>query len=164
MASREEDDTKLSSVKYYVLNNENAKDFYEEWRFKTEAIIRKKGWAAALTATSIPTDKDIADAATSDKQKILHKQNGEAYDQILMGCSGVPLGLVKRAKGIAKDALDRLDKKYGSKQQSKLSSLLNDFTNCRLTSTERDPDEWFMELDAINYRLESIKLQYRKED
>ena len=36
------DDSKLSSVKYYVLKNDNAEEFYDAWRLKTLAIIRKR--------------------------------------------------------------------------------------------------------------------------
>ena len=58
MTKDEEDNTKLSSVKYYILNNENVDDFYNEWRFKTMAIIRKKGWGKVLEAgVMIPTDE-----------------------------------------------------------------------------------------------------------
>ena len=31
------------SIKYYALKNENARTFYDEWKLKTMAIIRKNG-------------------------------------------------------------------------------------------------------------------------
>lgn len=82
----------ISSIRYYRLTDENAKTFYDEWRLKTMAIIRKKGWYRPFEhpEEEIPTSTPGADA--TDEQKELFKSNEEAYDQVLMGCSGVPLG------------------------------------------------------------------------
>ena len=51
--TEDNDDKKLTSVKYYVLKDDNASKFYDEWRLKTLAIIRKKGWADHLEDASI---------------------------------------------------------------------------------------------------------------
>ena len=98
MASEEGEDKKLSSVRYYVLNDENAGAFYDEWRFKTLAIIRKKGWDSPFGDPKpvIPMKTRMTETDVTEKEKELYRSNLEAYDQILMGCSGVPLGLVRR--------------------------------------------------------------------
>jgi hypothetical protein len=84
-------------VKYYALTDDNVRKFYDEWRFKTMAIIRKKGWNgpfAISSGTALPTEAAASATGATDKVKALYKANMEAYDQVLMGCSGIPLGLV----------------------------------------------------------------------
>ena len=166
MTSTGDDDSKfVTSVKYYVLNDSNARDFYDEWKFKTMAIIRKKGWSAPFSAGAIiPTDEEVAKAEATAEQKELWKANQEAYDQLLMGCSGIPLGLVRRAHGSASQALKNLDVKYGSKDSSDLTDLLHAFANCKLESTDVDPDKWFIEIDSICEKLSNIDNLYRKKD
>jgi gag-polypeptide of LTR copia-type len=82
---------------------------------------------------------------------------------VMVSCSGIPLGLVQRARGDVRDALRRLDKKYAKRSTANLVSLLNkDFTNCKLQSTTSDPEAWFVKLDRINLKLRSIDPQYEK--
>ena len=73
----------ISSVKYYSLTDDNVRKFYDEWRFKTMAIIRKKGWESPFAYDKdlpIPT-KDEADSSTAtEEEKEIHKSNMEAYD------------------------------------------------------------------------------------
>ena len=163
--AEDNDDSKLSSVKYYVLKDENAATFYDEWKFKTMAIIRKKGWGGHLDdpTINIPTRTEVLAETATDATKKVYKDNTEAFDQILMGCSGVPLGLVRRANGNSRVALSNLDKKYG-RTKSDLTETLSEFTKCRLVDTEHDPDKWFMELDRINDKLGDIDFLYRKKD
>ena len=81
----------------------------------------------------IPTRSRIGEATATDEEKSLFKANAEAYDQILMGCSGVPMGLVRRrANGDARNAIKRLDKKYARQDSASLMELLQDFTGCKL--------------------------------
>ena len=159
------DETKLSSMKYYVLNGENASKFYDEWWLKTMAIIRKKGWGAHIEdpTMTIPLQAQATLSSATKEDKKTYQDNSEAYDQILMGCSGVPLGLVRRAGGNSRTALSNLDKKYG-RTKSDLTATLGEFTACRLKSKEEDPDKWFMLIDNINDKLEEIGAQYRKKD
>ena len=159
------DETKLTSVKYYVLNDENASKFYNEWRLKTKAIIRKKGWGAHIEdpTVTIPSQAQATSSSATKEDKKTYQDNSEAYDQILMGCSGVPLGLVRRAGGNSRTALSNLDKKYG-RTKSDLTATLGEFTACRLKLKEEDSDKWFMLIDNINDKLEEIGAQYRKKD
>ena len=167
MAAEEEDkDTRLSSVKYYVLNDKNAGTFYDEWKFKTLAIIRKKGWGSLFEdrKPKVPTKTEVNTAGATAKDKELYKANLKAYDQILMGCSGISLGLVKRANGSATEAMEKLDKKYAKKSKEMLTEILTEFIECKLENTSADPDKWFINLDTINDRLESIGSDYRKKE
>ena len=86
MTSNNEDSSKVASVKYYVLNDSNAREFYDEWRFKTMALIRKKGWSAPFNDVSEATGDEAAQEPSAEEQRELEKANEEAYDQLLMGC------------------------------------------------------------------------------
>ena len=156
----------LSSVKFYALNDGNVHEFYDEWKFKTVALIRKKGWGVIFENpnVAIPTEAEATASGASDQVKALYKANMEAYDQILMGCSGVPLGLVRRGQGDARSALEYLDMKYSNKTEADLTELLNAFTNCKLESTSDDPDKWFLKLDSLNEKLRQINTNYAKRE
>ena len=159
-----EDSNGISSIKYYSLTDENVRKFYDEWRFKTMAIIRKKGWSLPFDDPKLPIPLTKPDDKASEEEKNMFKTNAEAYDQVLMGCSGIPLGLVKRAKGDVRKALTLLDEKYGEEDESNLTELLQEFTGCKLKDTETDPDSWFLEMDRINNKLKSIDVKYEKKD
>ena len=60
---------------------------------------QEKGWNAQLddSTLAIPTREQAVATEATDETKALFKSNAEAYDKILMGGSGVPLGLVRRA-------------------------------------------------------------------
>ena len=154
----------MATVRYYSLNDDNAHSFYDEWKFKTLALIRKKGWGLIFddASVTIPTAADLLLQSATEEQKKVYKKNVEAYDQILMGCSGVPLGLVKRANGNARQAIENLDMKYAKRTAADLTELLNEFTNCKLESSEDDPDKWFLKLDGINEKLREINENYVK--
>ena len=153
--TEDNNDKKLTSVKYYVLKDDNASKFYDKWCLKTLAIIRKKGWADHLedALIRIRSRTEATSSNATDKIKKTYQDNVEAYDQMLMGCSGVPLGLVRQANGSTRVALMNLDKKYG-RTKSDLTETLGEFKRCHLTSTDQDPDRWFMEVDQINDKLE----------
>lgn len=73
----------LSSVKFYALNDGNVHEFYDEWKFKTLALIRKKGWGVIFedTSVAIPTEAEATAADATDEVKALYKANSEAYVQ-----------------------------------------------------------------------------------
>jgi hypothetical protein len=128
----------ISSVKYYSLTDDNVRKFYDEWRFKTMAIIRKRGWNSPLALAegeAIPTEDEASATDATEEIKKLYKSNMEAYDQVLMGCSGIPLGLVQRADGDVRAAIKNLDEKYAQEDESNLTELLQEFTACKLEDT-----------------------------
>ncbi len=96
------------------------------------------------------------------KVKEIFKANEEAYDQVLMGCIGVPLGIVRRAKGNVRLAIELLDEKFAERDECNLAELLQEFTSCKLDSTEIDPDIWFLKINSINTKLKSINEDYEK--
>jgi hypothetical protein len=157
----------LSSVRYYSLTDENVRKFYDEWKFKTMAIIRKKGWISPFTLAStatIPTEDEASAAGATEATKKVYKANMEAYDQVLMGCSGIPLGLVQRADRDVRKAFKYLDEKYAQEDESNLTELIQQFTACKLEDKETDPDSWFLKIDRINAKLKAIGDRYEKQD
>ena len=72
--------------------------------------------------------------------------------------------MVRRAHGNARLALKNLDVKYANKDSSDLTGLLHAFANCKLESTDVDPDQWFIEFDSICEKLANMDYQYRKKD
>ena len=112
-----------------------------------------------------PIPTTTPESTASDEVKELFKSNEEAYyDQVLMGCSGVPLGIVRRARGNVRLAIELLDEKFAEKDESNLTELLQEFTGCKLEDTETDPDVWLLKIDAINTKLKSINENYEKKD
>ncbi len=99
-------------------------------------IIRKKGWYRLFEHPEehIPLTTLSADA--SDLVKDMFKANEEAYNQVLMGCSGVPLGIVRRAKGNVRPAIELLDDKVAERDESNLTELLQE-TNQSTKTTKR---------------------------
>ena len=166
MTTGEESSGAIASIKYYALTDANVRKFYLEWRFKTMAIIRKKGWSKPFDEPNeaIPTREQAMAADATEEMKSMYQANIDAYDQIVMGCSVIPLGLVMRADGNARLAIKNLDEKYASQDESKLTGLIQEFTRCKLESTETDPYEWILKLDQINAKLKSIGDQYEKKD
>ena len=121
----------------------------------------KKGSATVKTDRRYQvTIKELSNLTGLNFGKKLFDANLEAYDQITMGCSGVPLGLVKRADGDARKAIELLDAKFARTSKANLTQTLAEFTNCKLADGERDPDEWFLELDEIKDHLAMIDQTY----
>ncbi len=52
--------------------------------------------------------------------------------------------------------------KFAERDESNLTELLQEFTSCKLVSTEIDPDIWFLKIDSINTKLKSINKGYDK--
>jgi hypothetical protein len=129
----------LASVKYYQLNDSNVENFYDDWRMKTLMLADTKGFGDPFTETSvpIPSKADAEDPNATDQVKKMYKANKEANNLLIMSCSGIPLGLVSRAKGDARNALQRLDRKYAKKSVGSVMSLLKEFMNCKLEQTTR---------------------------
>ena len=162
MVSSNDESQALTSIKCYHLGDSNAEKFYDDWRIKTLMLADTKGCKEPLT---MGKDKTIpmTDGGT-DEEKKLYKANKEANNLLTMSCTGVPLGLVIRAKGNARDALMKLDQKYAKKSSSNVMALLTEYANCKLESANHDPEAWFIQLDRINMKLAQIDEKYEKKD
>jgi hypothetical protein len=157
----------FSSVKYYQLNDANVESYYDDWRYKTVSLIETKGWSGPLDdpTIAIPTKSEAEATGASEAVKKLFKANREAHNLLAMSCTGIPLGLVRRSQGDVREALRRLDKKYARKSTTHLLGLIKEYNQCKLESTKRDPEAWFLELDRINNKLRNIENgEYVKKD
>ncbi|MFM8621800.1 MAG: hypothetical protein ACKOB3_00220, partial [Holophagaceae bacterium] len=155
----------ISSVKYYQLNDANADTFYDDWRLKTVTLAETKGFGDPFTTTTaIPTEAEANASNATDEVKQMFKANREANNLLIMSCSGIALGLVSRAKGNAREALSKLDAKYARKSVGNVMLLLKEFMNCRLETSDSDPEAWFVELDRINLKIERANPTYAKDD
>jgi hypothetical protein len=165
MATKDEENPNaISSIRYYSLNDDNARTFYDEFRFKTLTIIKMKGWSRPFEYPLEVIPESAPATSATEEAKVMYKANYEGYNQLVMSCSGVPLGIVQRAKGNVRDAITLLDKKYARKDKSNLITLIQEFGACKLESTDEDPDKWFLRLDAINMKLKAINSDYEKKD
>jgi len=108
MSNEVDNGSSIASVRYYRLSDDNARSFYDEWHFKTMAIIRKKGWDRPFRFPDEEIPESAPDATADAAVVEMYKANEEAYDQVLMGCSGVPLGLVRRAHGNVRTASNQV--------------------------------------------------------
>ena len=104
---------------------------------------------------TIPMQAQPMLSSATKEDKETYQDNSEAYDQILMGCSGILLELVRRAGGNPRITLSNFDKKF-CPTKSNLTVTLGEFTACQLKSKEEDPDKWFMLIDNLNDKLKEI--------
>ncbi|MFM8622139.1 MAG: reverse transcriptase domain-containing protein, partial [Holophagaceae bacterium] len=156
----------ISSVRYYQLDDSNVETFFDDWRTKTLMLAEIKGFGSPFTDkdVAIPSQLEAEKSDASEAVKKMYKANKEANNLLVMSCSGIPLGLVRRAKGDAREALAFLDQKYAKKSITNVMSLIREWNNCRLESTSKDPDAWFVELDKINDKLSQIDPEYAMKD
>ena len=78
--------------------------------------------------------------------------------------TGVPLGMIERIEnGSAYEAWKALLEKYETKS-SDVQTLEDDWNANKLETINRDPLEWFLEMDHINRMLESIDAKYKKDE
>ena len=81
MSNGDADNTNsVTSIRFYRLTDENARTFYDEWRLKTMAIIRKRGWYRPFEYPQETISLSTPSADTSDAVKEMFKANEEAYD------------------------------------------------------------------------------------
>ena len=160
-----EGEMELETMGYDALDTEIADKRYDGWRFKTFAYIKEKGWGYLFEDASrmIPSEEAMLTEEVSKEDSKMHRCNMEVYDELVMACEGIPLNLVRRAKGNARKAFELLDKKYSHNLEENLGEVLTEFSRCKLATNE-DPDTWFMELDRLNNRLRAIDSKYEKRE
>ncbi|GAX17144.1 hypothetical protein FisN_UnNu082, partial [Fistulifera solaris] len=157
---------KIATLRYYPLNDKIADTGYDGWRYKTMAYFKKRGWADVIenVMVKIPTKEEMEAEKVSKENKLLFKHNQEVFEQLVIACEEVPLGLVMRADGDARLAFKYLDRKYARNSEEDLAEALAAFSRCKLAKKEDDPDKWFMETDRLNNRLAAIGREHRKSE
>ena len=158
------DGEKLTTLRYYPLDDKIADKSYDDWKYKTMSYFKKRGWFVPFDDPDvvIPSKSEATDPDATEEVKLLYKSNLEIYDQLVIACSGIPLGLIKRADGDAREAIRFLDMKYAKSTEEDLAEALTAFNSCKLKNKTDDPDKWFLELDQLNNRLRAIGSEYAK--
>ena len=98
---------------------------------------------------------------TDDKEILARHANAIAYSMLNMAVSdSVSFGAVYNAQstdlpdGDAAKALANLDKIFKSKSSAKKHELEQKFNDCKLIRDDKNPDEFFAELDKIRLQLQ----------
>ena len=107
------------TLRYFKFDGDD--DEWPEWKKKTLALARKKGYADALTT-------NLAGSSSSAEVQ----RNSEAYDLLLISCKKTPFGIVDRKNGNAYEAWNALIKKYEASHLMDLIHLDQEFANCKL--------------------------------
>jgi hypothetical protein len=154
----------MRALTFYPLDDKVAEKSYDDWKFKTMSLITKRGWTSVFDdlKAEIPTKEVAMGATATAKDKELYRSNLEIIDLLVIACEGVPLGLVKRADGDAREAFKLLDAKYARNSEEDLAEVLAEFGRCKLASKEDDPDKFFLECDRLQNRLKTIGSHYVK--
>ena len=90
------------------------------------------------------------------------KKSLAAADMLTKSAKSKDLKMFAACKSNPKKIFDRLCKKYGSKDDTGLTGLVNNFNECVLKSKKKDPKYWFAELEQINKQLHSINVALAK--
>ena len=70
--------------------------------------------------------------------------------------------MLSKCKNNPKRMFDVICEKYGNKEDTDLTELLEDFAECKLKNKRADPLDWFVEMDVINRQLQQIDKDFAK--
>ena len=125
---------------------------FNEWKVKTLALARRKGFAKYLK-------EDLQNSTDDAVKKGFENGNADAWDQLVLSLSGTPFDLIQEADENAYEAWRLLLNKYevsGEKQET-LTDVTEEWNNAKLDSVQTDPDDWFSLLFRINAKFGKIK-------
>ena len=149
----------------------------KDWPIFSEKYLaraRKLGFKDILTGKEkVPNDTEaqgLSTTRTADKPKLDSRAaNEKAYEDLLLSIDGkttkgkIAFRIVKGAKstdfkdGNARQAWERLCKKYDSKSVTKRLMLRRKFEEMKLKSASKDPDLFITELEEIQSQLAETK-------
>ena len=118
-----------------------------------------------LGTTTVPSELETLNAGDMDGEaKIKAREaNKNAYgDLILANAHHVAFNIVDKVvttdlpNGDAHKAWNDLGKKYDSKTLTTIVQLSNQFINLKLTNITDNPEEWIMELEILQARLDQM--------
>ena len=151
------DEEKSSSVRFVKFTGK-GKDFHE-WKVKTLALARRKGFDMYLKK-----DLEVTDDSKNAKDYI--KGNADAWDQLVLSLTGTPFDLIMEADEKAHKAWEILINKYevSDAKQESLTDVTKEWNSAKLEGVQVDPDDWFSTLYRINKKFGKIKPEYEKDD
>ena len=110
------------------------------------------------------TDIDKRRKLKSELTKMMKVKEKSLKAAAMLTCSvkDSDLKMLARCKKNPKKMFEMICDKYGNREDSDLTELMDDFSNCKLQHKKQDPTDWFVELDAINEQLGEIDKDFTK--
>ena len=138
----EDKDHSIKCVKFY-----GNHDDWLEWRDQTMALSRRRGIAYMFTQENqIPTELEFSAGGFTPEAEKLYKDNGEAFDLLMLSCRKITNGLVRQGKGNAFAAFQTLRKKFEPKNTAAMREIQSEVLSCKLKNAREYPDSWFVRL------------------
>ena len=145
------DDTEKSGSVRYVKFSKKGSEF-NKWKVKTLALARRKNFAQYLKEDRL-------------KDGNFEKGNADARDQLVLSLIGVQFDMILEAEENAHTTWKILLNKYevSDEKSESLTDVTMEWNQCKLDSTETDPDIWFSQLFWINQKFKKINTLYEKD-
>ena len=155
---------------------------FQTWKQKTLSLASSKGYERFLLEdVSVDSDNEIdnkeadyineTDDDERRKKKVAlskakknKKKSLEAAAMLTCSVKSKDLKMIAKCKNNPFKMFEVICKKYGSREDSDLTELLDDFADCKLKSKKHDPDDWFAELEQVNEHLKEIDKDFAKSD
>ena len=155
---------------------------FPSWKQKTLSMASSKGYERFLLEDvkvekeEVIDDKEteyIEEADADERRKLkaewqkmvkVKKKSLDAAAMLTCSVRNKDLKMLAKCKKNPKKMFDMICEKYGNREDSDLTELLEDFATCKLKSKWEDPMDWFVELDAINEQLQEIDDDFAKSE
>jgi len=145
---------------YKVIQFSGKKEDYQKWAAKFLAFAHVKGFKKILTGVSTPPPANEVLTSGDDEKKALRKANDLAYSVMHMVVKDdVSFNAVYSATtddlpdGDAFKAWTNLEKIFKPVSNASKHELEQKFNQCSLTQEDKNPDEFFSELEKIKLQL-----------
>ena len=106
---------KFSSVRYVKFSGKGSE--FNEWKVKTLALARRKGFAKYLK-------EDLQYSTDDAVKKSFENGNADAWDQLVLSLSGTPFDLIQEADENAYEAWRVLLNKYEVSGENRKASRM----------------------------------------
>jgi hypothetical protein len=98
------------------------------------------------------------DTPGTEEAKKIKKENDTTYNFLIQSVTGTAFPYVENANGHARTAWKNLCKQYKPEEED-LVDLESRSVKCILTNTQKDPEEWFDNIEYLNAQVEKISKQ-----
>jgi hypothetical protein len=163
MAEETAKDTETIRVVYF---DGTDKTKWREWKIKSLAIGKVKGWKKAFLVDCQITKlelKDDADKTAEDKANI--KANDNAWSYLMMACKSKAFNIVAAVQNDdAYMAFSKLKIKYEPNRSKDLVGMLTEWSDLKMEDEFEDPTIYIKGLEEINVKFESVDPKYKKTD
>jgi hypothetical protein len=139
---------------------------WSKFSTKTKAVgMSKGGWDVALTKDN-PLSKDGAGSTLDAKEIATNvRLNRQAWCYLILACEGKAYNIVESTGSEnAFEAWAKLLKQYYPTELEQAVKIKTKLEACKMESETSDPSDWFLELDRLNTRLESVDKTLKKKE